>query len=152
MNQNSPADHTSNSLWGINLAIGYLLALSILTLLGALFFGLAVGAGAIKTPGDIPVAGVFVIVCLVAGILPSGMLFSFAMALIGIKSEVLLLRRVVKTGEGTQLRLSSVDESLRELGGTMKGASSASHSAAGAEPVPTRSPIQPSIRQICRNY
>ncbi len=139
MNQNSPADHTSNSLWGINLAIGYLLALSILTLLGALFFGLAVGAGAIKTPGDIPVAGVFVIVCLVAGILPSGMLFSFAMALIGIKSEVLLLRRVVKTGEGTQLRLSSVDESLRELGGTMKGASSASHSAAGAEPVPTRS-------------
>ncbi len=139
MNQNSPADHTSNSLWGINLAIGYLLALSILILLGAAFLGLATIAGTIKVHDDILGAGGFFVVCLLAGILPSGMFFSFAMALIGIKSEVLLLRRLVKAGEGTQSRLIAVDQSLQVLSDVIKNTSSASYVTATTAPALMRS-------------
>lgn len=120
MNQNRRMNHQPISVWGMNLAIGYLFALSMAILLGAILLGLAFAAGIVKSGGDFVGGSVALVLCLIAGIIISGVVFSLATALTGIKLQVFLLWRLTKAAEGADVRLVSLEQAFHELGATIK--------------------------------
>jgi hypothetical protein len=141
MHQNPHPEHNASSLWGINLAIGYLLALAALLFLGTLVVGLGVFTGASTFGGGLVGGTTALALCLLVGVLQSGIFFSFAMALMGIKSEVMQLRKLNKIADGSHARLAAMDQRLTEIAERIPNLSS------GSQPSVVASPAVAAIQQ-----
>jgi hypothetical protein len=114
MMESNRSEPAAGTIFGMNIAIGCLLSMAAIILFGALILGLGASAGSFRLGLPFTGAESFIVLVLF-GVLAGLPMFSLAMILLGIKSQILLLRKISKSSELTRLDVAVLNDSASQV-------------------------------------